>query len=375
MGKKHKSEEKEAKQVETDEERRAEKKARKKDKKANQSDEKPSNEPLPNSNKYCISYAIASSTIDHCTSLEQATNIAYSLARAAVIFSVDEIVVFDDTPVKAGADTVSASAAFLAKALQYLETPPYLRKQLFTRCDELDACDAFPPVAAHHHLSNSEWLPYREGVVLKSEAGKGSYVDIGLDRMCFIPENLPERQRITVSVGSEAQTEFFPAYSETMIKGCVSSPFAPKLDSEIGSQVSAWGFRVRLVRSLSKVMKNAALPPRNASSSSSSKKEKGGAYDVVIGTSIEGAETDPASLVLPKFQRILIVFGGAKGLTQALQADPDLKDRTPEDVFNLFLNTCPGPLSGQKISMRAEEAVLVTLGFLQNTIYKFGGIL
>ena len=56
---------------------------------------------------------------------------AGQIARAACIFKVDEVVVFDDVPSSQApqmAATISSGAAFLARMLQYLETPQYLRK-------------------------------------------------------------------------------------------------------------------------------------------------------------------------------------------------------------------------------------------------------
>lgn len=35
-------------------------------------------------------------------------------------------------------------------------------------------------------------MPYREGVVLKAEAGTGSYVDVGLDRMVYLEHSLQQ---------------------------------------------------------------------------------------------------------------------------------------------------------------------------------------
>jgi predicted SPOUT superfamily RNA methylase MTH1 len=45
------------------------------------------------------------------------------------VFNVDELVVIDDTPQRKDG-TVGAGAAFLARVVQYLETPQYLRRAL-----------------------------------------------------------------------------------------------------------------------------------------------------------------------------------------------------------------------------------------------------
>ena len=43
-----------------------------------------------------------------------------------------------------------------------------------------------------------------------------------------------------------------------------------------------------------------------------------------------------------KFQHLLIVFGGLKGLEIAVESDENLSDvQDPADLFDLYLNTCP----------------------------------
>jgi predicted SPOUT superfamily RNA methylase MTH1 len=38
-----------------------------------------------------------------------------------------------------------------------------------------------PPLDAPHHLRASEWGPYREGVVRRSDTQNGSCIDVGLE--------------------------------------------------------------------------------------------------------------------------------------------------------------------------------------------------
>lgn len=172
-----------------------------------------------------ISIAVAGSTVEHAQSIEAAVAIAGQIARAAVIFNVEEIVVYDDTPgsLDQKGKTVSASAAFLARVLQYLDTPPYLRSELMPgNKPEYQAADKLPPLLAPHHIRGKEWKPYREGIVKTSEAGQGSFVDVGLDRNVFVEGELPLGMRVTVHLGLQPQTKFMPQFSETMMVGEVS---------------------------------------------------------------------------------------------------------------------------------------------------------
>jgi len=67
----------------------------------------------------------------------------------------------------------------------------------------------------------SEWKPYREGLVLRSQPGAGSYVDIGLDRMAFVPQQVAANTRVTLHLGDQPNVTFMPDFGENMIVGKV----------------------------------------------------------------------------------------------------------------------------------------------------------
>lgn len=76
---------------------------------------------------YTVSIAIPGSVIDNTQTTELATAVAGQIARTAAIFKIDEVVVIDDAANKQEG-TVGAGAAFLARVLQFMETPQYLRR-------------------------------------------------------------------------------------------------------------------------------------------------------------------------------------------------------------------------------------------------------
>ncbi len=78
------------------------------------------------SRNYTISIAISASCIENAQHLELATSLAGQLARAAAVFNVDEVVVIDESNPQPG--HVGKGAALLARILQHMETPQYLRK-------------------------------------------------------------------------------------------------------------------------------------------------------------------------------------------------------------------------------------------------------
>lgn len=76
---------------------------------------------------YTVSIAVPGSVIDNTQTMELATAVAGQIARTAAIFNIDEVIVIDDSPA-AEPGSVGAGAAFLARVLQFMETPQYLRK-------------------------------------------------------------------------------------------------------------------------------------------------------------------------------------------------------------------------------------------------------
>ena len=73
---------------------------------------------------------------------------------------------------------------FLARVLQYLETPQYLRKALFKKHSDLKFAGLLNPLDCPHHMRIDDESKYREGVVLdrpaKLKAQGGSYVNAGM---------------------------------------------------------------------------------------------------------------------------------------------------------------------------------------------------
>lgn len=76
---------------------------------------------------HTISVAVAASCVENTQSLQLGTMLAGQIARSCAIFNVDEVIVLDDGP-KRGPGEISAAAAHLARVLQFMETPQYLRK-------------------------------------------------------------------------------------------------------------------------------------------------------------------------------------------------------------------------------------------------------
>lgn len=92
-----------------------------------------------------------------------------TIGRAAAIFGVDEIVVYEDEAERAGRR--------VSRILDYQATAPYLRKRLFPISEELEHVGVLPPLNLPLHLVPS----FVEEDQLRMGAMTGKRVDIGLE--------------------------------------------------------------------------------------------------------------------------------------------------------------------------------------------------
>lgn len=288
-----------------------------------------------------LSIAVPGSILDNAQSSELRTYLVGQIARAACMFQVDEIVVFDDcnftdkkkniyedgTEVRA----VSRACKQMVRILQYLECPQYLRKFLFPIHDDLKYAGILNPVEAPHHLRTQNTFEFREGIVTNkpNKVGRGSKVNVGLLQDVEIDKILTAGFRCTVKIDSETM-------NTKKLKGKVVSPSQPRLETGV-----YWGYTVRLANSFAEIFSKSPF--------------KDG-YDMSIGTSDRGDSIDTFSC--PKFKHLLVVFGGLHGIEAALEVEEKLCVEDPRLLFDHYLNTLPS--QGSR-TVRTEEAILVTL--------------
>jgi hypothetical protein len=103
---------------------------------------------------YTVSIALPGSIINNAQSKELKTYVAGQIARAACIFNVNEVIVFSETGKVASMEgrvnrmhnsykhqsQTSDCNVFLARVLEYLECPQYLRKSLFPVHPGINEC-------------------------------------------------------------------------------------------------------------------------------------------------------------------------------------------------------------------------------------------
>uniref|UniRef100_A0A8C4UXM8 28S rRNA (uridine-N(3))-methyltransferase n=1 Tax=Falco tinnunculus TaxID=100819 RepID=A0A8C4UXM8_FALTI len=291
---------------------------------------------------HTLSVALPGSILNNAQSLELRTYLAGQIARACAIFCVDEIVVFDEH----GEDVKSVEGDFegigrrgkacvqLARILQYLECPQYLRKSFFPKHEDLQFAGLLNPLDSPHHMRVDEDSEYREGVVLDrpTKPDRGSFVNCGMRKEVQIDRQLKPGLRVTVRLAEPQKPE------ARVRKGTVVSTHHPRTVSGL-----YWGYSVRLASCLST---QAVLLCA--------------ARGICLGAGIGARSPQPVPVLSPR--HALVVFGGLEGLEAGVDVDPNLEVTDPSVLFDFYLNTCPN--QGSR-TIRTEEALLISLSALR----------
>jgi hypothetical protein len=273
-----------------------------------------------------LSIAIPASTVSDTPHLREKTAKIGLIGRAAAIFRVNEIIVYPDNPRANQQDDLD----FMALLLNYLETPQYLRKNLFRIEPRLQFAGILPPLRTPHHPVSGKTADltvgeYREGLVL-SHGKEGLLVDIGVEQ----PAIMRETQyaigcRLTlqvVNVGGRVEVqavnrEDVPAY---------------------------WGYSVKVEQRL---FKQFVADDK---------------FDLVIATARLGSKFhDVAAAIGKKWsgsEHVLVAFGApSRGLHEIAKAEGTRLDVLADFIVNTI------PEQGTA-TVRTEEALLASLAVL-----------
>jgi predicted SPOUT superfamily RNA methylase MTH1 len=281
------------------------------------------------------------SIIDNALTQELRSYLVGQIARAVTLFCVDEIVIFSSEDAARSAVGVGNSrtdgSVFMARVLQYLECPQYLRKSIFPMHPDLRCVGALAPLDAFNHPRSNEQCPYREGLISEKPAGEHcSYAEVGLQKEIPVDRTLPAGTRVTVRMPN-------PSFKGGV--GVVVPPREPR--ERLGLH---WGYSVRIAKDLHAVWSECPFS---------------GGYDLSVGSSDKGEKRwmEP-DFRIPSFKHLLLVFGGLEGLEPVVGAHPDMAMRgvDAESLFDFYLNLCPW--QGSR-TIRTEEAVFVGLAALQ----------
>ena len=267
--------------------------------------------------------AIPASIVSDTPHLREKTAKLGAIARYCSIFGVDQILIYADDLVR------EEDFTLCEQVLQFLETPQYLRRRLFTKNPALRFVGVLPPLQIPSHnvpksIKDCRLGDLREGVVLARD-GQRLKMEVGLEYPVECQGRAPAGTRATVrlaSIGQELRGELVDR-----------------------SKISIyWGYRVRAQKTrLGTILE----------------KEK---YDLRIGTSRYGQQLKDAWSKITGFlsdeATVMIAFGSPKlGLREILQRE----QKTPDDVFDVFVNMVPNQ---KTLTVRTEEAVALTLATL-----------
>ena len=258
-----------------------------------------------------LTVLVPASLVAETDDARDATRKIGQIARAAVVFRCEKIVVFDDTP---------DDGEMIAEVLRYAATPPYLRKTVFDRRDELRYVGVLPPLGTPLHSvtagSDSEESEpeYREGVVTKVGTDGRVWVNCGTQHPVALrvpDEGIREGERVTLRVSSRE-----PLRAE----------IAEETDSPYG------GYEVE------------RAPLDDCLDS----------FDgVAVCTSRRGKEVELSDLRVDDETDLALVFGSPERGVQEI-----LRERDASVDFDYVLNTVPD--QGVE-TVRTEEAVFATL--------------
>ena len=277
--------------------------------------------------KLCI--AIPASVVSDVPHLREKTSRIGLIGRAAAIFRVDEIVVYPDRPhVGQGNE-----GDLVCTLLKYLETPQYLRKDLFKLSPDLQYAGILPPLRTPHHPLNrlAKKLrvgEFREALTLSTK-GNQTLVDIGVEEPAVnLVKNLPVGKRVTVKIVKKGRP--------------VEVELADRNDAP-----SYWGY----------------LVTREKSSLVSFLKKR--VFDLTIATSKYGSRfADAAGDIAEKWkwaENVLVAFGAP---TQGLREIVGREGQSLSDLMDFVLNMVP--MQGTE-TVRTEEAIIASLAILNAT--------
>ena len=262
-----------------------------------------------------ISIAIPNSSLsDESTQLDKSRKISI-IARACAIFEIDTIYVYHESG--SNSDT-----SLLVTLLKYLETPQYLRRQLYPKLDELRYAGVMAPlkIPSHTPMINPKKIQsgdIREGVVFHRKGKK--FVDVGIDFLVPYFGKQENNSRITI--------KFKKGHPDFEIKEI------PKEET-----TKYWGYKVKERKNLSEFLSS----------------WEGN----IILTSRKGKSITDASLknFLEQEKPLVIVFGTPqRGLYDLLGSN--IKNIQNSKTLNFF----PGQATE---TVRLEEAILGTLSIL-----------
>jgi predicted SPOUT superfamily RNA methylase MTH1 len=260
--------------------------------------------------------------IESQTILDKSYKIS-QISRSCSIFCVNKIFIYHDNSTKAE----KIDKKIMRTILEYLDTPPYLRKKIYPKMWILKHAGILPPIKSPHHKALIDIKniknEIRFGFVVKQN--DSLYVDVGLQELIkYKGTQLGKKVLVKISYNGQL-------LAEDVAK--------EELDGY-------WGYDVKFADSLSALLENTNCE--------------------ILMTSVEGLQftkhVDNLMGNLKLSRNLLVVFGGPKfGLRKILEFE---NKKISQNHY--FLNMFPN--QGTQ-TVRLEEAILGTLSILNNYLH------
>lgn len=272
-----------------------------------------------------LSIHIPSSLISVEHGIAKRTMVLGLVARAAAIFRVRKIRVYRD-PGSSARDLI-----FMRKILEYMASPPYLRKKLFKIDRDLRAVGLLPPLATASHVTEEDLV--REHIrpaLALSVDNRNICLEAGLARIVCLDANKAKWVRKGDLV-----------YVVVTPNGSVS-----RLATQGEVESIYWGYSVEIYDSLKDSVKASD-------------------EDLYIVSTKEGSHGEDLAARIEGVRKGISVFFGSP------DKDPD--EIAEEEGWNIdMLNHYKlnsAPLQGVR-SIRTYEALYITLAILNSVIFK-----
>ncbi|KAN0006403.1 hypothetical protein ACTFIU_003111 [Dictyostelium citrinum] len=304
-----------------------------------------------------VSIAIPSNALAGIQSEEMKTYIIEMISRQATMNKIDEIIVFKTDDYNEEDSQQQSDLNLLLKVLEYIETPHYLREELFNTLDKdyfnVDKLNSINSCQQQSEEEQSKQL-YREGVVTNQHWKNQSIVNVGLDKLVLIPKRLNPGTRLTIDIksnggnGDDVEVDEKREINDKYINGKIISP------SDIKKEGYYWGHHIRLVDSLEKVASTCQYQDTQN-------------YDYIIMHSQYGEQfpsyTDVVINNAKKYNHLLVIFADANASSTV---NPEFKLGSEVLVPDTHINTL---VDFNIKKLRFEETLSITLSKLKNTFY------
>ncbi|KAM9977592.1 hypothetical protein ACTFIR_011459 [Dictyostelium discoideum] len=310
-----------------------------------------------------VSIAIPSNALSGIQSEEMKTYIIEMISRQVTMNKIDEIIVFKTDDYNEEDSQQQSDLNLLLKVLEYIETPSYLRDELFDtlekdyfNVDKLNSINSCQQQPKEGDDDDHQQL-YREGVVTNQHWKNQSIVNVGLEKLVLIPKRLNPGTRLTIDIKNSSNGDDGTGggsgdgnreTNDKYINGKIISP------SDIKKEGYYWGHHIRLVDSLAKV-------------ASTCQYEDTQNYDYIIMHSQYGEQfpsyTDVVINNAKKYNHLLVIFADANASSTV---NPEFKLGSEVLVPDTHINTL---VDFNIKKLRFEETLSITLSKLKSTFY------